>query len=146
MTQTAPPIGADIRPIRRTGRVRPWIALAVAALLFALVMFGLLPFTYAAPLIGVVLALGSPPDYAGQARPVARRTPNAVVGVALIAALAVVVWQPQLILPLVVLVGMDSSGLVVTVVAVIALALPLAMTDATAMSSLPAGSCSRGAI
>ena len=131
MTQTAPPIGADIRPVTRTARVRPWIALTVAAVLFALIMFGLLPFTYAAPVIGVVLALGSPPDYLGQARPVARRTRNAVVGVALIAALAVVVWQPQLALPLVVLFGMDGSGLVVTVVAVIALALPLAMTDAT---------------
>jgi hypothetical protein len=105
--------------------------LAAAAVLFALALLGLLPFTYAAPVIGVVLALGSPPDYLGQARPVARRTRNVVVGVALIAALAVVVWQPQLTLPLVVLFGMDGSGLVVTVVAVIALALPLAMTDAT---------------
>ena len=60
MTQTAPPIGADIRPVTRTARVRPWIALAAAAVLFALVMLGLLPFTYAAPVIGVVLALGSP--------------------------------------------------------------------------------------
>jgi hypothetical protein len=131
VTQTALPIGADIRPVTRRARVRPWIALAAAAVLFALIMFGLLPFTYAAPVIGVVLALGSPPDYLGQARPVARRTRNTVVGVALIAALAVVVWQPQLTLPLVDLFGMDGSGLVVTVVAVIALALPLAMTDAT---------------
>jgi hypothetical protein len=98
--------------------------LAAAAVLFALVMLGLLPFTYAAPVIGVVLALGSPPDYLGKARSVARQTRNAVVGVALIAALAVVVWQPRLTLPLVVLFGMDGSGLVVTVVAVIALACP----------------------
>jgi hypothetical protein len=138
VTQTAPPIGADIRPVTRTARVRPWIALAAAAVLLALVIVGLLPFTYAAPVIGVVLALGSPRDYAGQARPVARRTRNAVVGVALIAALGVVIWQPQLTLPLVLLAGMDSSGLVVTVVAVIALALPLAMTDATS-DELPAG-------
>ena len=131
MTPTTSAIDADIRPVTRIARARPWIALAAAAVLFALSMFGLLPFIYAAPVIGVVLALGSPPDYLGQARPVARRTRNAVVGAALIAALAVVVWQPQLTLPLVVLFGMDGSGLVVTVLAVIALALPLAMTDAT---------------
>jgi hypothetical protein len=62
-----------------------------------------------------------------------------VVGAALIAALAVAVWQPQLTLPLVVLFGMDGSGLVVTVLAVIALALPLAMTDATSDEVPPGG-------
>jgi hypothetical protein len=103
MTRTAPDIGADIPPVTRMSRIRPWIALAAAAVLFALVVFGFVPFTYAAPVIGVVLALGSPPDYAGQARPVAARPRNAVLGVAIIAALAVVVWQPQLTLPLVVL-------------------------------------------
>ena len=60
MTQTAPRIGADIRPVTRTARGPALIALAAAAVLFALVMLGLLPFTYAAPVIGVVLALGSP--------------------------------------------------------------------------------------
>jgi Peptidase family M23 len=138
VTPTTSAIDADIRPATRVARVRPWIALAAAAVLFALVVFGFWPFTFAAPVIGMVLALGSPPDYVGQARPVARRPRNAVVGVAIIAALAVVVWQPQLTLPLVVLFGMDGSGLVVTVVAVIALALPLAMTDATS-DELPAG-------
>ena len=132
MTRTAPHIGADIRRFPQTRRVRPWIALAAAAVLFALVVFGFVPFTFGAPVIGVVLALGSPLDYVGQARPVAGRPRNVALGVAIIAALAVVVWQPQLTLPLVVLFGMDDTpSLVVAGVAVIALALPLAMTDAT---------------
>ena len=131
MTRTAPNIGAGIGPVTRTTRVRPWIALAVAAVLFALVVLGFVPFTFGALVIGVVLAFGSPPDYVGQARPVAGRPRNAALGIAIIAALAVVVWQPQLTLPLVVLFGMDASSLVVAAVAVIALALPLAMTDAT---------------
>src|ERR687898_729769 len=74
MTQIATMIGAGIRPVRRTLRVRPWIAL--------------------------------------------------------VAALAVVILQPQLGVPLVNLFGLDGSGLAVTCLAVVALALPLAMADA----------------
>ena len=48
------------------------------------------------------------------------------------AALAVVILQPQLSLPLVTLFGLDRSGLAVTCLAVVALALPLAMADAKA--------------
>ena len=35
MTQTATNHGADIRPVARTSRVRPWIALAAGAVVFA---------------------------------------------------------------------------------------------------------------
>ena len=90
------------------------------------------PSSLALPVIGVVLAFGSPPDHVADARPIARRPRNAVIGVALVAALAVVILQPQLSLPLVTLFGLDGSGLAVTCLAVVALALPLAMADAKA--------------
>ena len=59
----------------------------------------------------------------------------------LVAALAVVILQPQLSLPLVTLFGLDGSGLAVTCLAVVALALPLAMADAKPMHRDAAGSC-----
>src|SRR5215210_7293761 len=130
MTQTATDLGAGIRPVTRTLRVRPWIALAVAAVVFASGLLGFLPIILAVPLIGVVLALGSPPDHVGHARPIARRPHNVVLAIALVAALVVVVGQPQLALPLVALFGLNGSGLAVTCLAVVALALPLAMADA----------------
>jgi hypothetical protein len=68
----------------------------------------------------------------GAARPVAYRPRNQLIGVALVAALAVVILQLQLSLPLVTLFGLDGSRLAVTCVAVVALALPLAMADAPA--------------
>jgi hypothetical protein len=68
MTETATNIGADIRPIARTSRVRPWIALAAAAAVFAFGLFGFLPFVVVLPVIGVVLALGTPPDYVAHTR------------------------------------------------------------------------------
>ena len=83
-------------------------------------------------MIGVVLAFGSPPDHGAHVRPIARRPRNAVIGAVLLAALAVVTLQPQLSLPLVTLFGLDGSGLAVTCLAVVALALPLAMADARA--------------
>ena len=98
--------------------------------MFASGLLGVLPFIFALPVIGVVLAFGSPPDHVADARPIARRPRNAVLGVALVAALAVVVGQPQLGVPLVSLFGLDGSGLAVMCLAVVALALPLAMTDA----------------
>ena len=112
-------------------RLRLWIALAAAAVLFVAVLLGLVPFTYAVPVIGLVLALGVPPDHVESARPIARHGHrNALLGEALVAALVVVIAQPLLALPLVVLFGRDGSGLAVSVVAVLALALPLAMADA----------------
>ena len=130
MTTTATNTGADIRLVTRSSRVRPWIALAAAAIVFAVGLLGVLPFLVALPVIGVVLALGSPPDYVGAARPLAYQPRNQLLGVALVAALAVVILQPQLSLPLVTLFGLDGSRLAVTWVAVVALALPLAMADA----------------
>ena len=141
MTETATKIEADIRPIIRTSRVRPWIAVAAAVAVFTCGLLGVLPFILALPVIGVVLALGSPPDQAADARPIARRPRNAVLGAVLIAALAVVLGQPQLSLPMVTLFGLDGSGLVVTCLAVVALALPLAMVDAKTDEHRPAGSC-----
>ena len=132
MSQTASNIGADIRLAARTSRFRPWIALAAAAVVFAVGLLGILPFIVALPVIGVVLAFGAPPDHVAHARSIARRPRNAVIGVALLAALAVVIGQPQLSLPLVTLFGLDGSGLAVTCLAVVALALPLAMADAKA--------------
>ena len=132
MTRTATNTGTDIRPVTRYSRVRPWIALAAAAIVFAVGLLGVLPFIVALPVSGVALALGSPSDYVGAARPVAYRPRNQLLGVALVAALAVVILQIQLSLPLVTLFGLDGSRLAVTCVAVVALALPLAMADAPA--------------
>ena len=98
--------------------------------MFAVGLFGILPFIVALPVIGVVLAFGAPPDHVAHARPIAHRPRNALLGEALAAALAVVILQPQLSVPLVTLFGLDGSGLAVTCLAVVALALPLAMADA----------------
>ena len=130
MTQTATNTGADTRPAGRISRFRPWIALAAAVVLFACGLLGVLPFIVVLPVIGVVLALGSPPDNVADVRPIARRPRNAVIGAVLLAALAVVILQPQLSVPLVTLFGLDGSGLAVICLAVVALALPLAMADA----------------
>jgi hypothetical protein len=67
VTTTATNTGAEIRPVIQSSRVRPWIALAAAAIVFAVGLFGVLPFIVALPVIGVALALGSPPDYVGPA-------------------------------------------------------------------------------
>ena len=71
---------------------------------------GILPFIFVLPVIGVVLAIGSPSDHVAHARRIARLPRNAVLDVALPAALAVVVGQPQLALPLVTPFGLDGSG------------------------------------
>ncbi len=99
MTQTATNTGAGIRPVARTSRFRPWIALAAATVLFGCGLLGVLPFIVVLPVIGVVIALGAPPDHVADARPIARRPRNAVLGAVLVAALAVVILQPQLSLP-----------------------------------------------
>jgi hypothetical protein len=130
MTQIATNPGADVGPVARTSRVRPWIAVGAAIAVFALGLLGVLPFMLVLPVIGVVLALGAPTDQVIHARSIAQRPRNAVLGVVLVAALAVVILQPELSLPLVTMFGLDGSGLAVTVLAVVALALPMAMTDA----------------
>ena len=131
MTQTALDPGAvDLCPVARGSRFRPWIASAAAGVLFASGLVSILPFILVLSVIGVVLALGCPPDHVGTVRPIARRPRNAVLGVVLIAAMTVVTGQPQLGVPLVGLFGLDRSGLAVTCLAAVALALPLAMADA----------------
>ena len=65
--------------VSRTSRVRAWIALAAAAVVFACGFLGVVPFILALPLIGVMLALGSPPDHVADTRPIARRPGNAVL-------------------------------------------------------------------
>jgi hypothetical protein len=131
MTQSATNPSNDLRPAARSSRVRLWVPLGAAAVVFGCGLFGVLPFILALPVIGVVLAFGSPPDHLADARPLAHGLRNAVLGEALAAALAVVILQPELSVPLVTLFGLDGSGLAVTCLAVVALALPLAMTDAT---------------
>jgi Peptidase family M23 len=119
-------------------RARPWIAVTGAGIVFALIPLIGLPLFYALPLIGLALAAGSPPDYGADAKPVARRTRNLVLGILILILLAVFVLQPQLNLWLVELLGLAITGLVVALVAVAALALPLAMADsATPISDLP---------
>ena len=56
----------------------------------------------------MVLAFGAPSDQVVDARPIAGRPGNAALGVVLIPALAVVVGQPQLSVPLVTLFGLDG--------------------------------------
>jgi hypothetical protein len=81
------------------------------------------------PLIGLPLALGAPPDYVPDARVVARQSRNLVIGILILICVALIVMQRQLVRLLVVLVGLENVDLVVTVTAVAALALPLAMAD-----------------
>ena len=119
-------------------RARPWIAVIGAAIVFALIPLIGLPLFYALPLIGLALAAGSPPDYVADAKPVARRTRNLILGILILILLAVFVLQPQLNLWLVELFGLEITGLVVALVAAGALALPLAMADsATPIRDLP---------
>jgi hypothetical protein len=121
-------------------RRRPWIALACAAGVFALIPLGILPLVFVMPVIGLVLAAGAPPDHVPAARPLARTRRNAGLGALLLACLAVVGLQPQLTVPLFVLFGVEQSGLVVAVLAVAALALPLAMTESPRrIDDLPVG-------
>jgi hypothetical protein len=54
-------------------RARPWVALIVAAIIFALIPIIGLSLFLALPLIGLALALGAPPDYVADTKTVARR-------------------------------------------------------------------------
>jgi hypothetical protein len=113
-------------------RARPWVALIVAAIIFALIPIIGLSLFLALPLIGLALALGAPPDYVADTKTVARRPRNLVLGILILICVAVMVLQPQLARWLVVLVGLENVDLVVTITAVAALALPLAMADSAA--------------
>lgn len=120
------------RKIPLTARMRPWIAFVAAVIIFALIpIIGLPPFL-ALPLIGLALVLGAPPDYVADAKVVAPRPRNLVIGILILICVAVTVLQPQLARWLVMLVGLENVDLVVAITAVAALALPLAMADSAA--------------
>jgi len=124
----------DSRPrATRLARARPWVAVIVAAIIFALIPVLGLQLFFVVPLIGLVLAAGGPPDYVADAKTVDRRPRNLVLGIVVLICVALVVLQPQLILWLVVTFGIDAAGLVVAIIAVASLALPLAMADSTAV-------------
>jgi hypothetical protein len=117
---------------------RPWVAFIGAAIVFALIPLVGLPLFYALPLIGLALAAGSPPDYVTDAKPVARRPRNLVLGILILIFLGIVVLQPRQNLWLVELFRLEIAGLVVALLAVAALALPLVMADsATLIKDLP---------
>jgi hypothetical protein len=98
--------------------------------LLGAVVVGFVPLTYAAPVVGLLLAFAAPPDRVEPIPTIAGGRRNTVIAAVVVAALAVVVWQPQLTLPLLVAFGMTGSEMVPSGLAVAALALPLAMTDA----------------
>ena len=121
-------------------RARPWLALIVAAIIFALIPLLGLQLYLVVPLIGLVLALGAPPDCVINAKPIANRPRNIVLGVVVLLCIAVVVSQPYLALFLLRLFGLDTADLVLALVAVAALALPLALADSgMPISELPSG-------
>jgi len=118
-------LGVDSRrQVPLIARARPWVALICAAIIFALIPIIGLPLLFALPLIGLALALGAPPDHVADARAVPR---NLVIGILILICVAVMVLQPQLAGWLVALVGLGNVDLVVTITAVAALALPLAI-------------------
>ena len=126
-------LGVDSRrQVPLIARARPWVALICAAIVFALIPIIGLPLLFALPLIGLALALGAPPDHVADARAVAREPRNLVIGILILICVAVMVLQPQLAGWLVALVGLGNVDLVVTITAVAALALPLAMADSAA--------------
>jgi hypothetical protein len=133
---------AQVRPtvgrLSLVARLRPWVAVVLAAAVFALVPLIGLPLWYALPLIGLVLAFGVPADYGSVARPIAPRPRNVVIGALVLVCLAFLVTKPQLMLPLVLLVGLDAVDLAAVLVAVATLILPLAMADSPSLiDSLP---------
>ncbi|BCJ40285.1 hypothetical protein GCM10010168_31440 [Actinoplanes ianthinogenes] len=132
---SGPPRG---RSSRRRERVV--LALAAAALAVALIPLGGLPIGYAIPIAGLLLAAGTPPDTGPAARSIRPGARNVIIGIAVLAAVAVVAFQPQLLVPLVTVFGVQQYTLVVTLCAVAALALPLALAESTgAIDTLPPG-------
>jgi Peptidase family M23 len=113
-------------------RARPWVAVIVAAIIFAVLPILGLQLFLVAPLIGLVLAVGASPDYVADAKPVDRRPRNVVLGIVVLICVVIVVLQPQLKRWLVALVGLDAAGLVVGIIAVAPLVLPSAMADSAA--------------
>lgn len=96
--------------VRHLARSRPWIAVVVAAVIFALTGVLGLQLFFVLQLIGLTLAVGAPADYVADSRTVDRRPRNLVLGILVLIHLAVVVLEPQLTLWLVVLLGLSAAG------------------------------------
>jgi hypothetical protein len=132
VTADSPPRGSLL------ARARPWVAVIVAAIIFALIPLIGLQLIFVPPLIGLALAAGAPPDYVPDAKPVDRRPRNVILGTLVLTCLAITVLQPKLTLSIVTLFGLDGAGLAVTLITIAALAPPLAMADsARPMTELP---------
>jgi hypothetical protein len=70
-------LGVELpRRISIMTRARPWVAAICAAIVFALILLVGLPWFCALPLVGLALAVGAPPDYVADAKPVASRPRN----------------------------------------------------------------------
>ncbi len=128
----------------RLARARPWVAVVVAAIIFALIPLVGLQLFFALPLIGLALTAGTPPDFVAAAKTVDRRPRNVVLGIVILIFVVVVVLQPQLSLWLVVLFGLDAAGLVVALIVVAALALPLACGIARSAHPESTARCTSG--
>ena len=89
-------------------RARPWVAVVIAAIIFALIPLVGLQLFLALPLIGLVLTAGTPPDYVAAAKTVDHRPRNLALGIVTLIFVVIVILQPQLTLWLVVLFGLDA--------------------------------------
>src|SRR4051794_33171011 len=84
-----------VRTPSRGSRLRPWIAAGAAAVSLGAVVGGFAPLTYAAPVVGLLLAFAAPPDRVEPIPTIAGGRRNTVIAAVVVATLAVVVWQPQ---------------------------------------------------
>lgn len=117
-------VTADSRPrVSLLARARPWVAVIIAAIIFALIPLIGLQLIFVLPPIGLALAAGAPPDYVPDAKPVDRRPRNVILGILVLICLAITVLQPQLTLWIVALFGLDGAGLAVALIPIAALAL-----------------------
>jgi hypothetical protein len=116
---------------RSRDRIRTTAALAAATALFALIPVLGLPMLFLVPVFGLLLAAGTRPDHVPDARPIANTRSNAVLGVLISLAAAVVILRPQLTRPLYTLFGPDLSELLLDLLAVAVLAVPLLMRESS---------------
>jgi Peptidase family M23 len=133
---TGPTIGNGGRP---RGRWMSALALTAAAATSVGAAIGVLPLLYVLPVIGLLLAAAAGPDHGPAARLIAASRRNMVIGVLDLLAVALVVGQPQLLRPLVMLLGLGLYGLVASLAAMLAIALPLAMRTTPAAPAEGAG-------
>ena len=77
----------------RLARARPWVAVVVAAIIFALIPVVGLQLFLALPLIGLAPAAGTPPDYIAAAKTVDRRPRNLVLGIVILIFVVIVILR-----------------------------------------------------